>query len=165
MLSQFYFLISPACSKCNTVLVPCSSLQHSFPQSGEEQEQAATWKLNILNRKCYQRGKSRLITPRDLQVESLLWLKIKHLSVCCSIHCIVFSQYSLFNLWGSCTNSWRHNLWHPLVFCQFLSPGCINFKSLSNHQQEEVLRIPKHPQLAKFRWFLVKLKENKSFPK
>ena len=102
MLSQFYFLISPACSKCNTVLVPCSSLQHSFPQSGEEQEQAATWKLNILNRKCYQRGKSRQITPRDLQVESLLWLTIKNVSVCFSIVC--FSHYSLFNLWGSCTH-------------------------------------------------------------
>ena len=41
----------------------------------------------------------------------------------------------------------------PSRFCQFLSPGCINFKNLSAHQQEEVLRIPKHPQLVKFRLF------------
>ena len=42
--------------------------------------------------------------------------------------------------------SWRHNLWDPR-FHQFLSPGCINFKNLSAHQQEEVLRIPKHPNM------------------
>ena len=52
--------------------------------------------------------------------------------------------------------SWRHNLWDPR-FHQCLSPGCINFKNLSAHHQEEVLRIPKHPQLGKFRLFRAKL--------
>ena len=36
------------------------------------------------------------------------------------------------------------------VFHELLSLGCINFKSLCAHHEEEVLRIPKHPQLAKF---------------
>ena len=45
----------------------------------------------------------------------------------------------------------------PSRFRQFLSPGCINFKNLSAHQQEELLRIPKHPQLAKFGLFWAKL--------
>ena len=45
--------------------------------------------------------------------------------------------------------SWRHYKWHSR-FPQFLSPGCINFKNLCAHHKEEVLRIPKHPQLAKF---------------
>ena len=35
-------------------------------------------------------------------------------------------------------------------FRQFLSPGCINFKNLCPYHQEEILRIPKHPQLAEF---------------
>ena len=47
----------------------------------------------------------------------------------------------------------------PSRFRQFLSSGCINFKNLSAHQQEEVLRIPKHPSYGKI------FKENKSFPK
>ena len=53
-------------------------------------------------------------------------------------------------------------------FHQFLGPGCINLKNLCAHHQEEILTIPKHPQLAKLGWFLTKLwqfKENKSFPK
>ena len=53
-------------------------------------------------------------------------------------------------------------------FRQFLSPGCINLKKICAHNQEEVLRIPKHPQLAKFGWFwaeLLQFIENKSFPK
>merc|ERR1712155_218233 len=32
----------------------------------------------------------------------------------------------------------------------FLSHFCINFQNLSAHHQEEILRIPKHTQLAKF---------------
>ena len=40
---------------------------------------------------------------------------------------------------------------------EFLSPRCINFKNLCSHNQEEALRIPKHPQLAKFAWFDAKL--------
>ena len=28
--------------------------------------------------------------------------------------------------------------------------GCINLQNLCGHHQEEVLRFPKHPQLAKF---------------
>ena len=44
-----------------------------------------------------------------------------------------------------------------LSFCQFLGPRCINFKNLCAHHQEEVLRIPKHPQLAKFGFFRAKL--------
>ena len=39
----------------------------------------------------------------------------------------------------SISNTWR------------LSPGYINTKILcAHHQQEEVLRIPKHPKLVKF---------------
>ena len=44
--------------------------------------------------------------------------------------------------------------------------GCINLQNLCGHHQEEVLRFPKHPQLAKFGWFLAKLlqfKEKKVF--
>ena len=40
-----------------------------------------------------------------------------------------------------------------IVFHELLSLGCINFKSLCAHHQEEVLRFPKHPQLTKFAWF------------
>ena len=36
------------------------------------------------------------------------------------------------------------------VFHELLSLGCINFKNLCGHHQEEVLRFPKHPQLVKF---------------
>ena len=36
------------------------------------------------------------------------------------------------------------------VFRELLSLRCINLKNLCAHHQEEVLRIPKHPQLAKF---------------
>ena len=46
--------------------------------------------------------------------------------------------------------------------------GCINLQNLCGHHQEEVLRFPKHPQLAKFGWFWAKLwqfKENESFQK
>ena len=46
--------------------------------------------------------------------------------------------------------SWRQNLWDPR-FRQFLSPGCVNFKNLCAHQQEEVLRIPKHPNMWNLR--------------
>ena len=42
-------------------------------------------------------------------------------------------------------------------FPQFLGPGCINFKNLCAHHQEEVLRSPKHAQLAKFGRFWGKL--------
>ena len=37
-----------------------------------------------------------------------------------------------------------------IVFHELLSLGCINFKNLCAHHQEEVLRFPKHPQLVKF---------------
>ena len=37
-----------------------------------------------------------------------------------------------------------------IVFHELLSLGCINFKNLGAHHEEEVLRFPKHPQLAKF---------------
>ena len=37
-----------------------------------------------------------------------------------------------------------------IVFHELLSLGCINFKKLCAHHQEEVLRFPKHPQLTKF---------------
>ena len=37
-----------------------------------------------------------------------------------------------------------------IVFHELLSLGCINFKNLCGHHQEEVLRFPKHPQLVKF---------------
>ena len=49
------------------------------------------------------------------------------------------------------------------VFRELLSLRCINFKNLCAHHQEEVLRIPKHPQLVKFGTFSAKLwqfKEN-----
>ena len=36
------------------------------------------------------------------------------------------------------------------VFRKLLSLRCIKIKNLCAHHQEEVLRIPKHPQLAKF---------------
>ena len=36
------------------------------------------------------------------------------------------------------------------VFRELLSLRCIKIKNLCAHHQEEVLRIPKHPQLAKF---------------
>ena len=44
-----------------------------------------------------------------------------------------------------------------IVFHELLSQGCINFKNLCVHHQEEVLRFPKHPQLTKFAWFYAKL--------
>ena len=44
-----------------------------------------------------------------------------------------------------------------IVFHELLSLGCINFKNLCAHHQEEVLRFPKHPQLVKFGWFWAKL--------
>ena len=37
-----------------------------------------------------------------------------------------------------------------IVFHELLSLGCINFKNLCAHHEEEVLRFPKHPQLVKF---------------
>ena len=37
-----------------------------------------------------------------------------------------------------------------IVFHELLSLGCINFKNLCAHHQEEFLRFPKHPQLVKF---------------
>ena len=40
-----------------------------------------------------------------------------------------------------------------IVFYELLSLGCINFKNLCAHHEEEVLRFPKHPQLAKFALF------------
>ena len=40
-----------------------------------------------------------------------------------------------------------------IVFHELLSLGCINLKNLGAHHQEEVLRFPKHPQLAKFALF------------
>ena len=48
--------------------------------------------------------------------------------------------------------------WAPLrmrlsILREILSLRCINFKNLCTHHQEEVLRIPKHPQLAKFGLF------------
>ena len=39
------------------------------------------------------------------------------------------------------------------VFRELLSLRCINLRNLCAHRQEEVLRIPKHPQLSKFAWF------------
>ena len=39
------------------------------------------------------------------------------------------------------------------VFRELLSLRCINLKNLSAHHQEELLRIPKHPQHLKFAWF------------
>ena len=44
-----------------------------------------------------------------------------------------------------------------IVFHELLGLGCINFKNLCAHHQEEVLRFPKHPQLVKFGWFWAKL--------
>ena len=32
----------------------------------------------------------------------------------------------------------------------FLSHFCINFENLCAHHQEEILRIPKHPQISTF---------------
>ena len=58
-------------------------------------------------------------------------------------------------------------IFETLVFVNF-SRGCINFKNLRAHQQEEVLRIPKHSQHVKFGLFVAKLWqfiENNSFPK
>ena len=37
-----------------------------------------------------------------------------------------------------------------LVFRELLSLRCIKIKNLCAHHQEEVLRIPKHPQLTNF---------------
>ena len=36
------------------------------------------------------------------------------------------------------------------VFRELLSLRCINIKNLCAHHQEEVLKFPKHPHLAKF---------------
>ena len=84
-------------------------------------------------------------------------------------------EYKIWDIMTPCLSPTLHILkysWRQYEldsrFCQFLSPGCINFKNLSAHHQEEVLRIPKHPQLAKFGLFwakLLQLKENWSFPK
>ena len=55
-----------------------------------------------------------------------------------------------------------------LVLINFSAQDASILKISHCHQQEEVLRIPKHPQHAKFGWFLAKLwhlKKNKSFPK
>ena len=64
---------------------------------------------------------------------------------------------------SSINNNYFHNI---LCFCEShvhlyitvgvnknetLSPGCINFKNLCAHQEKEVQRIPKQPQLAKLR--------------
>ena len=37
-----------------------------------------------------------------------------------------------------------------LVFRELLSLGCINLQNLCGHHQEELMTIPKHPQLVKF---------------
>ena len=37
-----------------------------------------------------------------------------------------------------------------LVFCELLILGCINLQNLYGHHQEELMTIPKHPQLVKF---------------
>ena len=36
-----------------------------------------------------------------------------------------------------------------IVFHELLSLGCINFKNLGAHHEEEVLRFPKHPLFVK----------------
>ena len=38
----------------------------------------------------------------------------------------------------------------------FLSHFCIDFENLCAHQQEEILKIPKHPQTSTFWWVLTK---------
>ena len=51
-----------------------------------------------------------------------------------------------------------------LVFHELLSLGWIFLQNLCVHHQENLLTIPKHPQLANFGWFWVKLwqfKDNK----
>ena len=37
----------------------------------------------------------------------------------------------------------------------FLRHLCINFQNLCAHHEEEILRIPKHPQLAKFEFCML----------
>ena len=37
-----------------------------------------------------------------------------------------------------------------IVLRVLLSLGCINLKNLCAHLQEEVLRVPKHPQFVRF---------------
>ena len=44
-----------------------------------------------------------------------------------------------------------------LLFRELLSLGCTYVQNLCGHLQEELLRIPKHPQLVKFGWFWAKL--------
>ena len=49
---------------------------------------------------------------------------------------------------------WSRNI---IVFHELLSLGCINCQNLCAHHQEELMTIPKHPQLSKFGWFWAKL--------
>ena len=37
-----------------------------------------------------------------------------------------------------------------LVFRELLSLGCINLQNLCGHHHQELMTIPKHPQLVKF---------------
>ena len=44
-----------------------------------------------------------------------------------------------------------------LLFRELLSLGCTYVQNLCGYHQEELMRIPKHPQLVKFGWFWAKL--------
>ena len=56
------------------------------------------------------------------------------------------------------TLTWKLKEWQKNDVCvfganfnfNFLRHLCINFQNLCAHHEEEILRIPKHPQLAKF---------------
>ena len=84
-------------------------------------------------------------------------------------------QYWLFHLILRTLDYKTPGVWHmwhqkicALVFSELLSLGCINLQNFCAHHQVEFLRIPKHPQLAKFGWFWAKLlqfKEKQRLPK
>ena len=67
-------------------------------------------------------------------------------------------QWSIAFAVAACTSA--KLLFFQTQFCiitAYHTVGVINFKNLCAHHQEEVLRILKHPQLAKFEWFWAKL--------
>ena len=62
-----------------------------------------------------------------------------------------FSPVAILTLFAFTHKNIQYWLFHRVdLFSELLSLGCINLQNLCAHLQEEFLRIPKHPQLAKF---------------
>ena len=59
-------------------------------------------------------------------------------------------EYILYTYIQDRVNQKKGRSQNIIVFHELLSLGCINFKNLRAHHQEEVLRFPKHPLLAQF---------------